>query len=94
VKKQRYCGNQDCQRARKRKWQKEKLSTDPDYKANQRDCQREWHQRHPGYYEKYRKEHTAYCERNTLLQGYRNTKARMIAKMDASPQKVLIIPIS
>lgn len=117
VKNQHYCGDKDCQRARKCKWQKEKLSTDPDYKANQRDCRREWHQRHPGYYKKYREDHPAYCQRNTLLQGYRNTKARMIAKMDAfkpapfkdpcafyllpliakmdaSPQKILLIPIS
>lgn len=116
VKNQRYCGEKDCQRARKRKWQKEKLTTDPDYKANQRDCQNEWQQRHPGYYKKYRQDHPAYCERNTLLQRYRNTKARMIAKMDAfkptalkdpmafyllpmiakmdaSPQKVFLIPI-
>ena len=117
VKNQCYCGDKDCQRARKRKWQKEKLAADPDYKANQRDCQREWHQRYPGYHKKYRRLHPAYCERNTLLQGYRNAKARMIAKMDefkpapfkgprafyllpliakmdASPQKILLIPIS
>lgn len=83
VKNQLYCGERECQRARKRKWQKEKLSVDPDYKANQADCQREWRQRHPGYYKKYRQDHPAYCQRNTFLQGYRNTKARMIAKMDA-----------
>ena len=34
VKNQRYCGEKDCQRVRKRKWQKEKLATDDDYKAN------------------------------------------------------------
>lgn len=82
VKNQHYCGEIDCQRARKCKWQKEKLAVDPDYKANQRDCQKEWHQRHPHYYKKYRQDHPAYCQRNTLLQSYRNTKARMIAKMD------------
>ena len=117
VKNQRYCGHKNCQRARKRKWQKEKLTADPDYKANQRDCQRDWHQRHPGYSKKYRQDHPAYCQRNTLMQEYRNTKARMIAKMDvsksaplkdpavfyllpmiakmdASPQKVLLIPMA
>ena len=116
VRNQRYCGDKDCQRVRRRKWQKVKLAADPDYKANQRNCQREWHQRHPGYYRKYRRDHPAYCERNTLSQEYRNAKARMIAKMDefkpapfkdprafyllpviakmdASPQKVLLIPI-
>ena len=116
VKNQRYCGEKACQRARKRKWQKEKLAVDPDYKANQRDCQIDWHTRHPGYYRKYRQEHPRYCQRNTLLQGCRNAKARviatmdafkpapfnkpgafyllpLIATMDASAQKVLLIPM-
>ena len=116
VKNQRYCGEKACQRARKRQWQKEKLAVDPDYKANQRDCQVEWHRRHQGYYGKYRQEHPRYRERNTLLQTCRNAKARviakmdalepapqnkpgafyllpMIAKMDASAQKVLIVPM-
>jgi hypothetical protein len=82
AKNQRYCGYKDCQRTRKRKWQKEKLQSDPDYKANQRDCQKDWHQRHPHYYKKYRQDHPDYCQRNTLLQGYRNSKLRVIAKMD------------
>jgi hypothetical protein len=116
VKNQRYCSDKDCQRARKRKWQKEKLATDPDYKANQRDCQRQWHQSHPGYYKQYRQDHPAYCERNARLQEYRNARRRviakmdelkpaplkdpgaffllpLIAKMDASPQKVILIPM-
>ena len=116
VKNQRYCGQKECQRARKRKWQKEKLATDPDYKANQRDCQAEWHRHHPGYYKKYRQDHPRYCQRNTVLQTCRNAKRLMIAKMDAlesapinkpgafyllpliakmdaSAQKVLIVPM-
>jgi hypothetical protein len=82
VKNQRYCGEKDCQRARKRQWQKDKLAADPDYRANQRDCQIEWHRQHPGYYKKYRQEHPRYSERNNLLQSCRNAKARVIAKMD------------
>lgn len=83
VKNQRYCCKQECQRARKSKWQKHKLATDPDYKANQRDCQTDWHSRHPGYYRKYRQEHTKYSRQNTFLQTIRNANARVIAKMDA-----------
>lgn len=120
VKNQTYCSEKHCQRARKRKWQKEKLSSDPDYKANQRHCQRDWHRRHPGYYKEYRRRHPASGERNRLMQRYRNSLRRpskeiakmdafqpaphgapglyyvlpVIAKMDASPQKVLIIPTS
>jgi hypothetical protein len=116
VKNQRYCGDKGCQRARKRKWQKEKLGTDPDYKANQSACQIDWHRRHPGYYRKYRRDRPSCRERNNLLQCCRNAKTRviakmdeskpapvnkpgafyllpLIAKMDASPQKVLLIPI-
>jgi len=31
VKNQHFCNNKDCQRARKRLWQKQKLASDPDY---------------------------------------------------------------
>lgn len=117
VRNQLYCGEKDCQRARRRKWQKEKLATDPDYKTNQADCQRQWRHRYPGYYKKYRQANPAYRRRNSLLQAYRNTKARviakmdefkpapikepgvfyllpLIAKMDASAQKIFLIPMA
>jgi hypothetical protein len=82
VKNQRYCGEKECQRARKSKWQKQKLATDPDYKANQRACQTDWHRRHPGYYRKYRQNRPHCRQRNKLLQCCRNAKVRVIAKMD------------
>ena len=86
VKDQSYCNKKECQRARKRKWQQQKLLSDPDYKANQRDCQRKWHECHPGYYKQYRESHPESCERNRLMQRYRNSRRRprqRIAKMDA-----------
>ena len=118
VKNQRYCSDGQCQRARRREWQREKLLNDPDYKANQRDCQRKWHERHPGYYRDYRERHPQSRERNRLLQRYRNSRRRtrqkiatmdpfppapvltptlyyllpVIATMDLSAQKVIIIP--
>lgn len=120
VRNQRYCGHEDCQRARKRAWQKEKLRTDPDYRANQQDCQRNWHQRHHGYYRQYRSQNTLSAERNRLLQRVRDARRRsapllakmdalptapakdlgpyyllpVLAKMDASTLKVLLIPVS
>lgn len=116
VKNQRYCGAEECQRARKRIWQQQKLVTDPDYKANQRACQAEWNDKNPGYYREYRQKHSQYCERNRILQRLRNARARpvakmdaskpapitrpgtfylvpLIAKMDASAQKIVIIPL-
>ena len=80
---QEYCREKDCQRVRKRKWQKEKLAADPDYKANQRACQIDWHERNPDFYKEYRRKHPDYCRRNTLLQRCRKARARAIATMDA-----------
>ena len=36
---QAYCSDPDCQRARKRQWQRAKLQSDPDYRSNQRAAQ-------------------------------------------------------
>jgi hypothetical protein len=97
VKNQRYCSEKACQRARKRKWQQAKLLSDPDYQANQLDCQREWHQRHLGFYQQYRERHPKSSERNRLMQRLRNSRRRprqKIATMDASTRKVIIIPAS
>ncbi len=35
VKDQEYCNRSACQRARKRRWQRKRMATDPDYRANQ-----------------------------------------------------------
>jgi hypothetical protein len=120
IKNQRYCGSKDCQRARKRAWQKEKLATDPDYKSNQRDCQKDWHIRHPRYYRLYRLQNAKSAERNRMLQRVRDSRRRssrflakmdalksapvkesgqfyllpVLAKMDASTQKVILIPVT
>lgn len=82
VKNQRYCGKKECQRARKRLWQKAKMATDPDYRANQQECNKAWRGRNPDYWRNYRKNHPRYVERNRLLQKAR--RRRRVAKMDAS----------
>lgn len=51
---QTYCSSAECQRARKLRWQQAKLRADPDYRDNQRDAQRAWFDRHPGYWRAYR----------------------------------------
>jgi hypothetical protein len=89
VKKQKYCGDKKCQRARRRAWQRRKVASDPDYQENQRRCQRQWQEGNPGYYRLYRNSHPEYTQRNRLLQGMRNVRRRndkqgkMIAKMDS-----------
>jgi len=89
---QRYCGSTDCQKARKRKWQKEKLTSDPGYRENQAAAQKAWRERNKGYWREYRKENRHYREKNRLRQRVRNRQRRMIAKMDALEAKTLISP--
>jgi hypothetical protein len=89
---QQYCGSADCQRARKRKWQKEKLKSDPDYRENQAAAQKAWRERNRGYWREYRKKNKTYSERNRLRQSERNRQRRVIAKMDELGAKSLVSP--
>ena len=89
---QKYCMDRNCRKSRKRQWQKRKLQTDPDYKANQRDAQKRWCAKKRGYWKSYRADHPDYTARNLRLQQKRNAKRsekcardgrQVIAKMDA-----------
>jgi hypothetical protein len=53
--KQHYCSRSECQKERRRRWQKEKRQTDLDYKENQRRAQKSWCQRNADYWQNYRK---------------------------------------
>ena len=86
---QKYCSSHDCQKARRRKWQKKKMRQDPDYRLNQRDAQKRWRQKNPGYWKTYRDEHPEYTRQNREKQRSRNRLQRtmaaiskQIAKMD------------
>ena len=89
VKKQMYCNGSECQKARRARWQREKIGSDPDYRDNQKRCHKEWISQHPDYYRKYRAKHPEYTERNRVLQLRRNARQRkdvsveLIAKMDS-----------
>src|SRR5207253_10753661 len=74
--------------------QRTKLATDPDYQANQRDCQHSWQNQHPQYWHQYRQQRAAYRERNRLLQQHRDRKRRLrpLAKMDAFEPVTAIQP--
>jgi len=52
--KQTYCSAHECQRERRRRWNRAKLEADPDYRANQLAAQRAWHARNPEYWQTYR----------------------------------------
>jgi len=87
---QMYCSHPDCQRARKREWQRQKMREDADYRDNQKDAQTRWRLKNPDYWKKYRKEHPEYEQRNRESQLRRNKSNRPkasildeVAKMDA-----------
>lgn len=93
VRDQRYCHNSECQKARKRKWQKEKLAKDNDYRVNQAEAQRQWRSRNKDYWGQYRKQNPAYTEKNRIRQRERNRRRGSgsgIVKMDAHQGKPLI----
>jgi hypothetical protein len=69
---QKYCSKPECQRARRHRWQREKLSQDADYRAHQAAAQRRWHERHPEYWRRYRQSHPEYTARNREQQCPRN----------------------
>jgi len=61
---QKYCDRNECQKARKASWQKEKMKKDPSYRENQMDACRNWRNKNPSYYRDYRKKNKDYTERN------------------------------
>jgi hypothetical protein len=61
---QQYCSERECQRARNRIWQKNKLLSDPDYQANQSAAQSSWREKNPDYWRKYRERNSDFVEGN------------------------------
>ena len=93
VRHQEYCRDPECQKARKRKWQKEKLASDSDYRANQAEAQRQWCSRQPAYWRQDREKNPAYTETNRMGQKERNRRRRSggeVAKMDELKGEPLI----
>lgn len=88
---QSYCGERPCQQARKTAWQRQRLATDPDHRANQRQSQQDWCRARPGYWSEYRRLHPDKAKRNRRLQARRDrlrrppprASAPALAKMDA-----------
>lgn len=80
---QAYCSSPDCQRARKRQWQRAKLQSDPDYRINQRAAQQAWSQRNQDYWRNYRDARPDYEQRNREQQRSRDQGRNVdLAKMD------------
>jgi hypothetical protein len=88
---QKYCGQPECQKARKRLWQKQKMASDPAYRENQRQANNEWLKKNPQYWDQYRQNRPEYTNRNREKSKERMRIRRqvsyvvyMFAKMDAS----------
>jgi hypothetical protein len=79
---QKYCSLPDCQRARKRVWQRKKRASDPDYLKNLRDAQKRWQESHPDYWREYRRKHPKKATSPPIPQG---------AKSDAFPQYLRLV---
>lgn len=93
VSKHEYCNKKECQKARKRKWQREKIKNDADYCKDQKEAHQDWKNNNPDYWRTYRSNNKEYADRNRRQQCRRNlarqaTSAPVntsapIAKMDA-----------
>jgi hypothetical protein len=79
------CGRKKCVLARRAGLQKKKMAEDPVYRQNQKDSNKTWQERNPGYWKKYRENHPDKAEKNRLKQQVRNLKRkkgdrRLVAK--------------
>jgi hypothetical protein len=92
VKNHQFCGLDDCRRAWKREWQRQKKAADAEYRSNQEAAQKAWRERHTKYWQEYRLRNPVSTERNRLKQRERNHTQRNlpnasvdneIAKMDS-----------
>ena len=73
---QAYCSESDCQRARKRRWQRAKRQSDVFYRDNQRAAQQAWSERNPDYWREYRRRNPDYAQQNRERQRTRLQEER------------------
>ena len=74
---QKFCSAAECQRERKRRWQKARRAADPDYRDNDVQASRQWRNRHPGYWREYRRKHPQSLIRNRQKQRERDRSRRL-----------------
>lgn len=67
---QSYCGEPDCQRARKARWQRQKVNRDAEYKNRQQQSLKKWRKKRPlhQYQNCYRMNHPHYVNENRQKQ--------------------------
>jgi hypothetical protein len=101
VKKHEFCNKKECQKARKRKWQRDKMNNDANYRKDQKIAQEDWRNNNPDYWKNYRRDNQEYTDRNREQQQIRDRvkkaksapaeKSGPIAKMDAlMPERAIL----
>lgn len=63
---QSYCADEACQRERKKLWQRDRRTSDPDYRDNQARAQDAWLARNPDYWRRYAPWEEIYISRDWL----------------------------
>jgi hypothetical protein len=81
---QAFCSSPDCQRARKRQWQRDKLKADPDYRINQQDTQRAWARRKQDYWRVRRETSIGSGQPDPKQPEQPDAREPLLAKMDVS----------
>ena len=81
---QRFCSAAECQRERKRRWQKARRAADSDYRDNDVQANRHWRSQHPDYWREYRRNHPQYVTRNRQQQRQRD-RARQRNRVPVAP---------
>ena len=74
---QKFCAAAQCQRERKRRWQKARRASDPDYRDNDLQANRNWRRRHPEYWRAYRRQHPQSVIQNREKQRERDRAKRL-----------------
>lgn len=85
---QSYCADDACQRERKKLWQRERRTTDPDYRDNQARAQEAWLARNPDYWRRYRQRNPEYTESNRERQRNRMRELRDSPSDASKPHEV------
>ena len=70
--KQKFCSSSQCQRERKRRWQKAKRAADADYRDNDAQANRVWRSQNSDYWHEYRRKHPESVIRNREKQRDRD----------------------
>jgi len=87
VPEQKYCGEPECRRSRRRSWQQAKRRKDADYRDNQARAHRAWAEENSAHWQVYRCGHPEYVPANCEKQHQRDRRrcaAKVLAKMDSS----------